>query len=93
MGEHQPDPPLCTLTDVAGSAELATQTALDLLLNMSTQRELAMGSLQVRRAGGGGGRLPSRPAASSPVLLWEGPAETFLRLSHCPATGGCGEAG
>ncbi|XP_075023091.1 zinc finger protein 335 isoform X13 [Calonectris borealis] len=33
--------------DVAGSAELATQTALDLLLNMSTQRELAMGSLQV----------------------------------------------
>uniref|UniRef100_A0A8C4TYV3 Zinc finger protein 335 n=1 Tax=Falco tinnunculus TaxID=100819 RepID=A0A8C4TYV3_FALTI len=32
---------------VAGSAELATQTALDLLLNMSTQRELAAGSLQV----------------------------------------------
>ncbi|NWI56963.1 ZN335 protein, partial [Calyptomena viridis] len=39
--------------DVAGSAELATQTALDLLLNMSTQRELATGSLQVRRAKGG----------------------------------------
>ncbi|NXK54700.1 ZN335 protein, partial [Chauna torquata] len=38
---------------VAGSAELATQTALDLLLNMSTQRELATGSLQVRRAEGG----------------------------------------
>ncbi|NXN15481.1 ZN335 protein, partial [Indicator maculatus] len=36
---------------VAGSAELATQTALDLLLNMSTQRELATGSLQVRRPG------------------------------------------
>ncbi|NXY51093.1 ZN335 protein, partial [Ceuthmochares aereus] len=34
---------------VAESAELATQTALDLLLNMSTQRELATGSLQVRR--------------------------------------------
>ncbi|XP_061217319.1 zinc finger protein 335 isoform X3 [Neopsephotus bourkii] len=33
--------------DVPGSAELATQTALDLLLNMSTQRELATGSLQV----------------------------------------------
>ncbi|XP_009992332.1 PREDICTED: zinc finger protein 335 [Chaetura pelagica] len=33
--------------DVGGSAELATQTALDLLLNMSTQRELAAGSLQV----------------------------------------------
>lgn len=34
---------------VDGSAELATQTALDLLLNMSTQRELAAGSLQVSR--------------------------------------------
>ncbi|KAJ7413364.1 zinc finger protein 335 isoform X1 [Willisornis vidua] len=33
--------------DVAGSAELATQTALDLLLNMSAQRELTTGSLQV----------------------------------------------
>ncbi|XP_064247875.1 zinc finger protein 335 isoform X6 [Passer domesticus] len=32
---------------VSGSAELATQTALDLLLNMSTQRELAASSLQV----------------------------------------------
>ncbi|XP_072773077.1 zinc finger protein 335 isoform X10 [Taeniopygia guttata] len=32
---------------VAGSAELATQTALDLLLNMSTQRELTTSSLQV----------------------------------------------
>ncbi|NWZ73312.1 ZN335 protein, partial [Acrocephalus arundinaceus] len=38
--------------DVAGSAELATQTALDLLLNMSTQRELATGSLQVGRVKG-----------------------------------------
>ncbi|NXY13185.1 ZN335 protein, partial [Atrichornis clamosus] len=38
--------------DVAGSAELATQTALDLLLNMSAQRELATGSLQVGRARG-----------------------------------------
>ncbi|NWS12362.1 ZN335 protein, partial [Pachyramphus minor] len=37
---------------VAGSAELATQTALDLLLNMSTQRDLATGSLQVSRAKG-----------------------------------------
>ncbi|NXA43043.1 ZN335 protein, partial [Eudromia elegans] len=35
------------LPGVAGSAELATQTALDLLLNMSAQRELAAGSLQV----------------------------------------------
>ncbi|XP_053848595.1 zinc finger protein 335 isoform X8 [Vidua macroura] len=33
--------------DVSGSAELATQTALDLLLNMSTQRELTTSSLQV----------------------------------------------
>ncbi|NWV96503.1 ZN335 protein, partial [Machaerirhynchus nigripectus] len=38
--------------DVAGSAELATQTALDLLLNMSAQRELATGSLQVGRVKG-----------------------------------------
>ncbi|NWS08449.1 ZN335 protein, partial [Motacilla alba] len=38
--------------DVAGSAELATQTALDLLLNMSTQRELATSSLQVGRVEG-----------------------------------------
>ncbi|NXT10622.1 ZN335 protein, partial [Prunella fulvescens] len=38
--------------DVAGSAELATQTALDLLLNMSTQRELATSSLQVGRVKG-----------------------------------------
>ncbi|NXO65831.1 ZN335 protein, partial [Phainopepla nitens] len=38
--------------EVAGSAELATQTALDLLLNMSAQRELATGSLQVGRGKG-----------------------------------------
>ncbi|NXM16442.1 ZN335 protein, partial [Ploceus nigricollis] len=38
--------------DVAGSAELATQTALDLLLNMSTQRELATSSLQVGKVKG-----------------------------------------
>ncbi|NXP62724.1 ZN335 protein, partial [Chloropsis cyanopogon] len=38
--------------DVAGSAELATQTALDLLLNMSAQRELATSSLQVGRVKG-----------------------------------------
>ncbi|NXU96146.1 ZN335 protein, partial [Cettia cetti] len=38
--------------DVAESAELATQTALDLLLNMSTQRELATSSLQVSRVKG-----------------------------------------
>ncbi|NXF13991.1 ZN335 protein, partial [Smithornis capensis] len=49
--------------DVAGSAELATQTALDLLLNMSAQRDLATGSLQVSRTKeglrGGTGRLPN----------------------------------
>uniref|UniRef100_A0A8C3U6H1 Zinc finger protein 335 n=1 Tax=Catharus ustulatus TaxID=91951 RepID=A0A8C3U6H1_CATUS len=48
--------PLC----VAGSAELATQTALDLLLNMSTQRELATNSLQVSRVKAG------RPAGNDP---------------------------
>lgn len=40
---------LHSFSGVDGSAELATQTALDLLLNMSTQRELAAGSLQVSR--------------------------------------------
>ncbi|NXS53092.1 ZN335 protein, partial [Brachypteracias leptosomus] len=52
--------------DVAVSAELATQTALDLLLNVSTRRELTTGSLQVRRAGGavpaGGGSGEGFPA-------------------------------
>ncbi|NXB83029.1 ZN335 protein, partial [Vidua chalybeata] len=38
--------------DVSGSAELATQTALDLLLNMSTQRELTTSSLQVGKVKG-----------------------------------------
>ncbi|NXK11668.1 ZN335 protein, partial [Herpetotheres cachinnans] len=51
VGEHVPDLPLLTPTGVAGSAELATQTALDLLLNMSTQRELATGSLQPNDSG------------------------------------------
>ncbi|NWX95204.1 ZN335 protein, partial [Nothoprocta ornata] len=41
------------LPGVAGSAELATQTALDLLLNMSAQRELAAGSVQVSGLRGG----------------------------------------
>lgn len=38
------------LAGIEGSAELATQTALDLLLNMSNQRELPAGSLEVRRS-------------------------------------------
>ncbi|XP_014799305.1 PREDICTED: zinc finger protein 335 isoform X2 [Calidris pugnax] len=52
--------------DVAGSAELATQTALDLLLNMSTQRELATGSLQVavvKPGDSGEAQAPSEPQA------------------------------
>uniref|UniRef100_A0A8C0UXP8 Zinc finger protein 335 n=1 Tax=Cyanistes caeruleus TaxID=156563 RepID=A0A8C0UXP8_CYACU len=39
-------------TIIYEQAELATQTALDLLLNMSAQRELATGSLQVGRVKG-----------------------------------------
>ncbi|KAF2985711.1 hypothetical protein EK904_004510 [Melospiza melodia maxima] len=46
-GELLPNRSYLIPPDVAGSAELATQTALDLLLNMSTQRELATSSLQV----------------------------------------------
>ncbi|XP_064023394.1 zinc finger protein 335 isoform X2 [Pogoniulus pusillus] len=52
--------------DVAGSAELATQTALDLLLNMSTQRELATGSLQVavvKQSDSGEVQAPCEPPA------------------------------
>ncbi|XP_042657169.1 zinc finger protein 335 isoform X2 [Tyto alba] len=52
--------------DVAGSAELATQTALDLLLNMSTQRELATGSLQVavvKPGDSGEAQAPCEPPA------------------------------
>ncbi|KAM6120697.1 LOW QUALITY PROTEIN: zinc finger protein 335 [Phoenicopterus ruber ruber] len=52
--------------DVAGSAELATQTALDLLLNMSTQRELATGSLQVavvKPGDSGEAQAPCEPQA------------------------------
>ncbi|NWZ00174.1 ZN335 protein, partial [Loxia curvirostra] len=52
VGELLPDPSYLTPPDVAGSAELATQTALDLLLNMSTQRELATSSLQVGKVKG-----------------------------------------
>ncbi|NXV73713.1 ZN335 protein, partial [Atlantisia rogersi] len=61
VGERLPDPLLLTPPDVAGSAELATQTALDLLLNMSTPQELATGSLQVRSARGrvAGGGFPA----------------------------------
>lgn len=96
VGEHVPDPLLLTLTDVAGSAELATQTALDLLLNMSTQRELATGSLQVRRAEGGlclpghgRGRLPCPPQSlhsAQPCSASGGVLQSlaFLRLSCCP---------
>lgn len=92
------DPPLLTLTDVAGSAELATQTALDLLLNMSTQRELATGSLQVRAegVGVGAGTVPARrwrvgeayqPSTVFPQCLalfhFRG-CLAFLWLSCCP---------
>ncbi|XP_043382575.1 zinc finger protein 335 isoform X3 [Chelonia mydas] len=51
--------------DVEGSAELATQTALDLLLNMSSQRELATGSLQVavvKSDGSGAAQAPKVPS-------------------------------
>lgn len=94
------DPLLRTPTDVAGSAELATQTALDLLLNMSTQRELATGSLQVRRSGGmpgwRAGKPPPQPFHSAQPCSASGSVLqnlAFLQLSCCPPTGRSGEAG
>uniref|UniRef100_A0A8C4VV59 Zinc finger protein 335 n=1 Tax=Gopherus evgoodei TaxID=1825980 RepID=A0A8C4VV59_9SAUR len=50
---------------VEGSAELATQTALDLLLNMSSQRELATGSLQVAVVKSDGSGVAQAPKAQS----------------------------
>ncbi|TFK02242.1 poly(rC)-binding protein 4 [Platysternon megacephalum] len=50
---------------VEGSAELATQTALDLLLNMSSQRELATGSLQVAVVKSDGSGVAQAPEAQS----------------------------
>uniref|UniRef100_A0A8V5GM51 Uncharacterized protein n=1 Tax=Melopsittacus undulatus TaxID=13146 RepID=A0A8V5GM51_MELUD len=82
--------------DVAGSAELATQTALDLLLNMSTQRELAPGSLQVRRAQGAGGGLFCSGAVSQSLgccrpqklltLHMVEPGETLVQEAYEEAT-------
>ncbi|NXU50634.1 ZN335 protein, partial [Turnix velox] len=66
--------------DVAGSAELATQTALDLLLNMSTQRELAAGSLQVRRAEVGLCLLGGVVGSGFPALFHFKPKEQQQKL-------------
>ncbi|NXG51666.1 ZN335 protein, partial [Psilopogon haemacephalus] len=76
---------LCSLVpaEVPESAELATQTALDLLLNMSTQRELATGSLQVRRAGVA---VPARGAAPSPVLQHRGRKLVTLHMAEAGET-------
>lgn len=75
------------LPGVDGSAELATQTALDLLLNMSTQRELAAGSLQVSRrwlcllqgeTSRASGEVPG------PVPFGGSICRAFLPLTSCP---------
>ncbi|NXG39571.1 ZN335 protein, partial [Dromaius novaehollandiae] len=86
---------------VAGSAELATQTALDLLLNMSTQRELAAGSLQVSRAEGGpwaeGGPCllremdPSEQRQKVVTLHMAEPGETLVQEAYEEATLGGSE--
>ncbi|NWH21162.1 ZN335 protein, partial [Grus americana] len=97
-----PDSLLLTPTDVAGSAELATQTALDLLLNMSTQRELATGSLQVRRAEGGAlptggmarGGFPALHSLSTQKLVtlhMAEPGETLVQEAYEEATLGGSE--
>ncbi|XP_063003575.1 zinc finger protein 335 isoform X3 [Elgaria multicarinata webbii] len=48
-------------SDVEGSAELATQTALDLLLNVSSQRELPSSTLEVAVVKAGGSPKASEP--------------------------------
>uniref|UniRef100_A0A8C4TT79 Zinc finger protein 335 n=1 Tax=Falco tinnunculus TaxID=100819 RepID=A0A8C4TT79_FALTI len=83
--------------DVEEVAELATQTALDLLLNMSTQRELAAGSLQVRSVEGlavpGRGRLPSPPQCPQKLvtLHMAEPGETLVQEAYEEATLGGSE--
>uniref|UniRef100_A0A8C4TVE1 Zinc finger protein 335 n=1 Tax=Falco tinnunculus TaxID=100819 RepID=A0A8C4TVE1_FALTI len=84
--------------DVEEVAELATQTALDLLLNMSTQRELAAGSLQVRSVEGlavpGRGRLPSPPQCPQQKLVtlhMAEPGETLVQEAYEEATLGGSE--
>uniref|UniRef100_A0A670IR21 Zinc finger protein 335 n=1 Tax=Podarcis muralis TaxID=64176 RepID=A0A670IR21_PODMU len=90
-----PEPPILTQEpleaatiiyepDVEGSAELATQTALDLLLNMSSQRELpASSTLEVR---------PGMPS-QAPAPWWALPAvpRHDPRLLSAPPAGGRGE--
>jgi len=90
VGERVPDPLLPTPTDVAGSAELATQTALDLLLNMSAQRELATGSLQVRRAGGAVPDGGQQCEASQPSTVSAVPSPVLLQGTSCKALPSCG---
>ncbi|NXJ80055.1 ZN335 protein, partial [Trogon melanurus] len=99
-GEALPDPVPRPLADVAGSAELATQTALDLLLNMSAQRELATGSLQVRRVtgglhllGGGGASQPSSAAGGQKLVTLHvaEPGETLVQEAYEEATLGGSE--
>lgn len=63
---------------VEGSAELATQTALDLLLNMSSQRELPGSTLEVSETG----RSPALPIAV--VLLPEKGTPPVPWKAVCP---------
>uniref|UniRef100_A0A8B9P9E8 Zinc finger protein 335 n=1 Tax=Apteryx owenii TaxID=8824 RepID=A0A8B9P9E8_APTOW len=89
--EPEPGPP------VSLQGKLATQTALDLLLNMSTQRELATGSLQVRRAEGGpcllwGEMDPSEQQQQKVVTLHMAePGETLVQEAYEEATLGGSE--
>ncbi|NXA55972.1 ZN335 protein, partial [Nothocercus julius] len=85
---------------VAGSAELATQTALDLLLNMSAQRELATGSLQVSRLREGPESFTSPPSMDPSeeeqqqkvvTLHMTEPGETLVQEAYEEATLGGSE--
>uniref|UniRef100_A0A8C4TYQ4 Zinc finger protein 335 n=1 Tax=Falco tinnunculus TaxID=100819 RepID=A0A8C4TYQ4_FALTI len=82
--------------DVEEVAELATQTALDLLLNMSTQRELAAGSLQVRSVEGlaEGAEMDSKEQQQQQKLVtlhMAEPGETLVQEAYEEATLGGSE--
>uniref|UniRef100_A0A663NCR1 Zinc finger protein 335 n=1 Tax=Athene cunicularia TaxID=194338 RepID=A0A663NCR1_ATHCN len=87
------EPPVLSQESLGGATiiyeqELATQTALDLLLNMSAQRELAAGSLQVR---GLGEPMPEQQEQKLVTLHMAEPGETLVREAYEEATLGGSE--
>ncbi|NWR79469.1 ZN335 protein, partial [Centropus unirufus] len=66
--------------EVAGSAELATQTALDLLLNMSAQRELASGTLQPGDSGEAQAPTEQQPKEEGAEVAYEEQQQKLVTL-------------